>query len=131
MQTLTKNNTIHHNKLPARTKGYRGLNISPGVVSLPNGRLCLTNGIHPRHPYAGMHDTRRASKVTIRRFDQPRFALDIRECERPGDAHGRRKAPMRTSQEGAMRSVVFPNRTIALVIVVNPRSLERDSKKMV
>ena len=78
-----------------------------------------------------MHDTRRVSKVTIRRFDQPRFALDIRECERPGDAHGRCKGADGTSQEGAMRSVVFPNRTIVLVIIVNPQSLERDSKKMV
>ena len=58
-------------QLPARTKVYCESNISPGVVSPPNGRLCLTNGINPRHPYAGMYNTRRASKVTIRRFYQP------------------------------------------------------------
>ena len=53
MQTLSKSNEMHYTQLPARTKVYRKPTISPGVVSPLNGRLCLTSGIDPRHPYAG------------------------------------------------------------------------------
>ena len=73
MQILSKNNTIHHTQLPARTKVLRKakhLSRSGGPAEwqiVPHKRYGSET---PMRRYARYQE---ASKVTMRRLDQPNF----------------------------------------------------------
>lgn len=108
-------------KTGALTKYTARTYISAGVVSPPNFTLPFWNtGRKPRHPYAGIAEAIATSTTSTRRFDQPARRWTIGQTSEPRMPAEGVSAPMRTSDDAGMCSVVFPKRRAVEVIVVNP-----------
>ena len=116
---------LRHQRSPPRINAHdapkytASPNISPGVVNPPTCNR-LTNGTNPKHPYAGMHDTSNTRSTRTRRFDHAKRRWSAGNTSEPRIPEAGVIAPISTSDEASMCSVVLPKSIAVEVMVVKP-----------
>ena len=114
-----------HQRPPPHTRAHdspkytASPNFSPGVVNPPT-RNRLTSGTNPKHPYTGMHDTSDMRSTSIRRFDHAKRRCSAGNTNEPRIPEAGVIAPISTSDETFMCSVVLPKSIAVEVMVVKP-----------
>ena len=135
MQSLYKNNEIHHTSAAARTKVYREAKHFSGSGEPAKRQVVPHERYKPEIPvrrYARYKKSEQGGDLEVRPA-QP--VLDVRERKQPGDAHRRHED---TDEDEPGRHHVYRNLAEQNHCTgdhckpcLAPRSLERDSKKVV